>query len=111
MMSVEVLRAWFAAHASGDLDAARRLLVEGAPVRLPDGGRVHGFDEVMAWYEARVRDEGPSFAYEVLDLLGGDAHAAAVIRLTTTTSSRRQVALYGVEGDRIRSIALYEDEP
>ncbi|MEY2469987.1 MAG: hypothetical protein QOF21_2685, partial [Actinomycetota bacterium] len=79
MTAVEVLQRWFDAHARGDVTTARELLVDGAPVALPDGTSVLGFDQFMRWYDARREREGPAFSYEVVDLLGGTHHAAAVI--------------------------------
>ena len=105
----EVLRRWFDAHLAGDLDTARTLLAPEARIRVPDA-ELQGFDELMAWYRAR-RDSHPSFEYEVLDILGGDRHAAAVIRLTDENTEWRQVALYEVADGRIVAMSAYEDRP
>lgn len=103
----EVLRAWFDAHAAGDLAAARALLAPEAPVRAPDVA-LRGFDDLMRWYDAR-RAARPGFGYEVVDLLGGARHAAAVLSLHDASGSWQQVALYEVHHGVIVSITLHED--
>ena len=105
---VEVLRLWFDAHARGDLVAASELVVDDVEITLP-GTRVRGFDEFMRWYRDRAQAEGASFSYEVEDVLAGDSYAAAVLTLSADGRSWRQLALYGVEGDRISSIWAAED--
>jgi ketosteroid isomerase-like protein len=109
MTPIEVVRAWFAAHAAGDLDAARALLADDAPMEMPDA-TVRGFDAFMTWYEARRASEGASFGYEVVDVLGGERHAAAVLRMTAAGATWRQVAVYEVEDGRIARLTAYEDD-
>jgi hypothetical protein len=108
MTPVEVVRLWFEAHASGDLDQARELVVAGLEVTVP-GASLRGFDAFMQWYRERQAAEGPSFGYAVEDLLSGERHAAAVLTLHNGQESWRQVALYEVAEDRIVSIWLAED--
>jgi hypothetical protein len=81
-----VLTAWFAAHAVGDMDAARALMADHAAVRVPDG-EVYGFDAFMQWY-AKRRAALPAFRYEVLDILGGEHPEAPA---PTSRQSRRGV--------------------
>ncbi len=110
MKPVEVLRLWFDAHARGDLEAARGLVVDDVEV-VVTGTRLHGFDSFMQWYRERRLEEGASFGYSVEDLLGGETHAAAVLTLSAGGRTWRQVALYRVDGDRISAIWLTEDAP
>lgn len=104
-----VLRAWFAAHAAGDMEAARTLLAAGAAVTVPDA-ELFGFDAFMDWYATR-RSALQNFRYEVLDTLGGERHAAAVLRLTDGSRAWRQVAVYEIAEGQIISMTLYEDAP
>lgn len=57
------------------MEAARALMADDAVVSVP-GAEVSGFDAFMDWY-ARRRSALPAFQYEVLDILGGERHAAA----------------------------------
>ena len=109
MDTAQILREWFAAHARGDLTTARALLDDDAVMRVP-GMTLHGFDEFMDWYADRRRSE-PEFSYEVVDVLAGETHAAAVIRLRTSAATWRQVALYEIGDNHITSMTAYEDEP
>ncbi len=111
MTAAEVIERWFSAHAAGDLDAARSLLAPDAIFTAPDGKELRGFDEFMGWYQARRAAEGPTFSYEVADLLGGERHAAAVIRLSRGSTTWRQVAVFEVAAGRIAGARAYEDEP
>ncbi|HVF20010.1 MAG TPA: nuclear transport factor 2 family protein [Mycobacteriales bacterium] len=110
MTPADVLVLWFDAHARGDLEAARGLVVDDVEIVVP-GARLHGFDSFMQWYRDRQLHEGASFGYSVEDLLGGEHHAAAVIRLSVEDRTWRQVALFRVEGDRIASMWAVEDAP
>jgi hypothetical protein len=106
---ISVVERWFAAHAAGDLDAARALFADDAIVVTPDA-ELHGFDAFMEWYQRRRELEGPGFSYPVVDLLGGATHAAAIIGLTGARGTRwRQVAVYKVEKGRIAAMTAYED--
>lgn len=109
MMPIEVLHLWFAAHADGDLAAARELVTDDLDV-LVSGRRLRGFQSFMEWYRERRIQEGPSFGYSVDELLSGDAYAAAVLTLSARGRRWRQVALYRVQDDRISSIWAVEDD-
>lgn len=104
-----VLRNWFTAHADGDLAAAGSLMSSSTTIRV-DGQVLHGFDEFMSWYDRR-RASLPGLRYEVLDVLGGETHAAAVIRLSAGDRTWRQVAVYEISEGRIVSVTAYEDLP
>jgi SnoaL-like domain len=104
---LDVVRAWFDAHSRGDLAAARTLLAPEAPIHGEEVN-LRGFDAFMSWYDDR-RSSRQGFGYEVVDLLGGEHHAAAIIRLSDAAESWRQVAVYEVEEDRITSIMMLED--
>jgi ketosteroid isomerase-like protein len=110
MTPVEVVRAWFDAHASGDLDGARALLAEDADIDMC-GSRMRGFDAFMTWYGERRQRQGAAFSYQVDDLLAGEHHAAAVLTLSDGQRSWRQVAVYQVTDARIRGVWAREDEP
>ena len=109
MLPVDVLRRWFAAHASGDIAAARSLIEPSALVVVP-GQRLTGFDAFVDWYRQRAAAE-QDFSYHVEDLLSGETHAAAVLTLRSGSREWRQVALYEIRGGRIRSIWAVEDIP
>ena len=104
-----VLRRWFDAHAADERDVARSLMSPSAEIHVGQE-TLSGFDALMSWYDNR-RASLPDFRYEVLDLLGGDSHAAAVIRLSDRDRSWRQVAVYEIRHGEIVSMTLYEDEP
>lgn len=110
MTPAQILQQWFDAHARDDRSAAAALLAGDAPIRLPDGGSLAGFDAFMQWYDARRDREGPSFAYEVLDVLDGANHAAAIIRINDAARAHRQVAVYAIEDERITAIDLFETD-
>ncbi len=107
---LEVLKRWVAADDAGDVGTARSLLSDLAVLRVGDAV-VRGFDEFMAWYAQRRQEQGPAFAYAVLDLMGGSNHAAAVIRLTDGTVAWRQVAVFEIRDGLIAGMVAYEDEP
>jgi len=107
VLPVEVLRAWFAAHAAGDTAAARSLILEDAEILVP-GGRLHGFDALMEWYRQRSATE-PTFAYQVTELLSGEEFAAAVLTMRRGSEQWRQMVLYGIQGGLICSIWAVED--
>lgn len=105
----DVVRDWFAAHAAGDLARAEALLSPHFAVTV-DGTRLKGFEKFVRWYADRSAAEGEGFSYELVDLLGGNQHAAAALRLRRADgTSWRQVALYAVEGGMITGITAFED--
>lgn len=107
MTPVEVLQAWFDAHRRGDMDAARALLADDAPVVLPDR-TVVGLDGLLAFFAER-RTQRPGFSYSVADVLAGADHAAALLDMVEGERRWRQLALYTVRDDRIASIWAAED--
>lgn len=107
---IEVLRRWFDAHARGDLVSASALMGPRATVHVYDR-QLTGFEQFMAWYAERKAAQGPSFRYDVVDLLGGDQHAVAIIRLSDGSRSWRQVAVYLVDKGLIVAMHGYEDAP
>ena len=109
MPPIDLLTRWFTAHASGDLETARSLVDDDLRVVVP-GARLSGFDAFMAWFADRVKHEGPSFSYSVDELLGGERHAVALLRITSGDRSWRQVAVYAVVDNRIASIWAVEDD-
>ena len=106
---VDVLRLWFAAHERRDHNAAKELVSSDVDVVVP-GARLVGFDALMRWYADRAAAEGPAFDYEVDDVLGGEHHAAAVLRLTSNGKQWRQVAVYRIANGKISSIWAVEEE-
>jgi len=107
---VGVLRRWFDAHQRGDLAEASTLMAPTAAVSVL-GKELVGFENFMKWYFERQASAGPSFRYDVVDVLGGQEYAAAIIRLSEAGRTWRQVAVYRVEDGLITSVAAYEDEP
>lgn len=73
------------------------------------GARLVGFEALMGWYRERAETEGPSFGYVVEDVLAGEHHAAALLRLHLNAGERRQIALYRVADDKITAIWAAED--
>ena len=63
----------------------------------------------MEWYAARSTALGESFRYDLVDLLSGRPHVAAVLALFDGTRSWQQVALCTVEAGRITAVTAYED--
>lgn len=110
MSPLETLRLWFAAFSEQEMEAARALWAEGATLRAPDGGFTGDFDELLGWYARRRQAEGPGFAWQVQDLLGGERYAAAVIRLVSDRrpSGWDQHAIYAVSDGRIQQVWLHE---
>lgn len=108
MLPVDVLNQWFAAHAAGDVTAARLLIQEGAPVAVP-GQQLHGFDALMEWYRQRSAMQ-PTFSYHVVDILSGENHAAALLALEQGSSRWRQLVLYEIHDGLIRSIWAVEGQ-
>jgi len=64
----------------------------------------------MQWYADRRKAHGPLFSYEVEELLDGQGHAVALIRLRDGDHTWRQVAVYKIERGMIAQISIYEDE-
>ena len=83
-------------------------MAPGAAVRVP-GRQVEGFDGLMKWYAERTAAFGPSFRYDLVDLLEGQNHVAAVLELSDGSRSWQQVAVYEVHGGRITAVTAYED--
>jgi ketosteroid isomerase-like protein len=110
MGPLAVIRRWFAAHGAKDLDAASQLMAPDAPIHVP-GRQLIGFAGLMRWYEERTAASGDAFRYDVVDLLSGDHHVAAVLALTDGTRSWQQFALYRVEAGLITAVTAYEDGP
>jgi hypothetical protein len=55
-------------------------------------GRCTAFDEFMEWYQRRVMAE-PAFSHEIVDLMGGEDHAAVVLVLRSEDRSWRQLVV------------------
>jgi ketosteroid isomerase-like protein len=113
--ALKTVKAWFAAHGRGDLEAARELYAPDArlTVTAPDAeapGTVVGFDAFIDWYAARGARVA-RFSYRVDDLLGNDRRAVAVLTLRDDAHEWRQVALYEVADGRIREIWVFEGGP
>ena len=108
MSGLAVVRSWFDAFAAGNEPRARERLADDA-VLVTDDAKLRGFDELREWYGARI-SASPSFSYELDELF--DTAGGAVVALLTlsdSTRSRRQVAVYEVARSRISEIRLYEE--
>ena len=106
MTPAEVLQRWYDAHRARDLDAARAVLAEGAPIRMPDR-TLHGFDAFLAFSAERAQTR-PGFAMAVLDTMPGDAHVTVLLELTEGERRWRQLALYAVADDLITQITTVD---
>ena len=113
--AVKTVKAWFAAHGRGDMDAARALYAPEArlTVTAPDpqaaGGAV-GFDGFIEWYAARA-GRVAQFSYRLDDLLGNDDRAVAILTLRDDEHEWRQVAVYEVADKHITQIWVFEGGP
>lgn len=107
-MAAEVVGRWFAAHEAGDLATARQLLAEDARISVP-GAELQGFDGLMQWYADRKAGD-PDLGYDLLDLLTGEHHVAAVLQMYSGTRHWRQYAVYEVADDTIIGIRAFETE-
>ena len=113
--ALKTVKAWFAAHGRGDLEAARALFAETGIVHVtsPDpgaSGEVIGFDAFIEWYAARG-GRGAGFAYRLDDLLGNNDRVVAIITLRDEHQQWRQVAVYEVADGRITEIWVFEGGP
>ena len=113
--AVKTVKAWFAAHARGDLDAARALYAPEAKltVTAPDpdaSGKAVGFDAFLDWYAQRS-SRVAQFSFRFDDLIGNDARAVAVLTLRDEEHEWRQVAVYEVADKRITGIWVFEGGP
>src|SRR5689334_9043780 len=107
-MAAELVGRWFAAHEAGDLTTARELLAADARISVP-GAELQGFDGLMQWYADR-RAGDPDLGYDLLDLLTGEHHVAAVLRMHSGPRSWRQYAVYEVADGQIIGIRAFETE-
>jgi ketosteroid isomerase-like protein len=113
--AVKTVKAWFAAHARGDLEAARALFAPDGMLNVtsPDpatsGGAV-GFDGFIDWY-ARRSTRVAQFSFRLDDLIGNDRRAVAVLTLRDESHEWRQVAVYEVTDRRITEIWVFEGGP
>jgi ketosteroid isomerase-like protein len=113
--ALKTVKAWFAAHARGDLDAARALFApEGSlHVTSPDAdasGNVVGFDSFMSWYGQRS-SRVAQFSFRLDDLLANDNRVVAVLTLRDDDHEWRQVAVYEVADRQITEIWVFEGGP
>ncbi|WP_147381390.1 nuclear transport factor 2 family protein [Nocardioides immobilis] len=111
MSPLETLQLWFATFAE-DPGAARDLWAEGATLHAVDGGFTGDFDDLLAWYARRRDNEGAGFAWYVLDHLGGERYAAAVIRMVSDArpGGWQQNAVYEISEGKIGQVWLHESE-
>ena len=109
MSPLETLRLWFATFADQQ-GSARALRFEGATLHTADGGFTGDFDDLLTWHASRRDHEGPGFAWQVQDLLGGERYAAAVIRLISDArpTGWDQHAVYEISEGKIRQVWLHE---
>ena len=107
--ALATVRAWIDAFASADMDAARRLFADDGVTHTGSGDLV-GFDGLLAWYMERRAREGAAFGYEVRDVVGAGSLVAVVLLLRNASHRWTQIAVYRVEGKRIREVWLHEAE-
>jgi ketosteroid isomerase-like protein len=114
--ALKTVKAWFAAHARGDLDAARALYAPDGVLRVTSpepgaSGEAVGFDGFVEWYANRGRRGGGDLGYRVDELLSSDQRVVAVITLRDGEREWRQLALYEVTDKRITQIWAFEGGP
>lgn len=77
-----VLRAEYAARASGDLDALARILAKDVEWHVPGesavAGTYRGIEEVLAYVQVSQRLSASTFAVTVEDVVAGDRHGFVV---------------------------------
>jgi ketosteroid isomerase-like protein len=113
--ALKTVKAWFAAHSRGDMDAARALFAEGGTLNVssPEAGAsgcAVGFDGFIDWYANRS-SRVAQFSFRLDDLLGNDKRAVAVLTLRDEEHEWRQVAVYEVAEKQITSIWVFEGGP
>jgi ketosteroid isomerase-like protein len=107
--NADVLRAFFAAFTGGDVAAIEHLLSPDARSHTPGNsllaGHRSGRDEVLAHLGRSGELSGGTYRLEMLDVLDGEHHAAAVYRGTAEREGRSldvvHVALYAIADGRI----------
>jgi ketosteroid isomerase-like protein len=108
-----LIEAWIAAFARGDLDEARRLYADDGVLHAwhpPElAGDYRGLDEALRWFQRKSAWEGRPVNYSVEELLGGERHAATILRLSADAEEWRQVAVYRIDDGRIAEVWLYEE--
>ena len=106
---VEVLRLWFSAFVD-DAASARALWSDHTTLHARDVEFTGGFDELLRWYARRREDEGSGFSWQVVDILGGERYAAAIIRLVSDARPTGWVqhAVYEIADDKIQRVWLHE---
>src|SRR3954470_4960762 len=114
-IAVKTVKAWFAAHARGDMDAARALFARDGTLNVtaPDpnaSGTVVGFDDFLDWYAQRST-RAAQFSFRLDDLLGNEKRAVAILTLRDEEHEWRQVAVYEVVEKQITEIWVFEGGP
>src|SRR3954453_21978158 len=113
--AIKTVKAWFAAHSRGGMDAARALFAVGGTLNVtsPDAnasGSAVGFDGFLDWYAQRS-SRVAQFSFRLDDLLGNDKRAVAVLTLRDEEHEWRQVAVYEVAEKQITQIWVFEGGP
>lgn len=111
--ALKTVKAWFGAHARGDLDAARALFAPDGVLHVTSpepgaSGEAVGFDAFLDWYAQRGGRGGGELGYRVDELLASDQRVVAVITLRDAEREWRQLALYEVADKRITQIWAFE---
>lgn len=105
-----IVRKWFDAFAAGDMSVARQLFPNDSVLHAGRPVREHrGLDAFLAWYQKRRETAGPSFRYEVEEIMPGKDHVAALITLFTRQGVSKQLALYKIASGQITDIWLFEE--
>jgi ketosteroid isomerase-like protein len=108
-----LIEQWIAAFARGDLDEARSVYADDGVLHAwhpPElAGDYRGFEEAWRWFQRKGVWEGGAFTYSVEELLGGERHAATLLRISGSGREWRQVAVYRVDDGRIVEVWLYEE--
>lgn len=111
--TLDVLRRWFDAFEAGDVEEAGALYADDAVlhVKAPPSlaGDYKGFEALLGWYEAKRREAGSDFRWELHDLLANADHGVALIRMHSGGREWNQAAVYHVAAGQITEIWLIED--
>ena len=112
--NLEVVRQAIDAYVRRDVEAMRRvtsadLELDWSASRGWLAGVYRGFEEAWRWFQRKGVWEGGAFTYSVEELLGGERHAATLLRISGSGREWRQVAVYRVEGGQIVEVWLYEE--
>lgn len=107
--NAELVKRAYAAFDEGDREAVGELFAPDIEWRVPGESRAatvdHGMEEVFEGFERIMELTGGTYDHEVIDCLGGEDHAIALVRVTAERDGRtldtREVVVFRVEDGRL----------